>query len=125
MIPEWGKYHPYFRKAEFDCKETGECDMDPEFMDKLVQLRKACGFPFVITSGYRATTHSIEKAKVEPGQHTKGRAVDIACHSDNAFYIVKYAMALGFTGIGVSQKNGIARFVHVDMRKGAPVVYSY
>lgn len=125
MIQDWGKYNPYFRKAEFDCKETGKNDMDPEFMDKLFQLRKACGFPFVITSGYRDVMHSVEKAKATPGQHTKGIAADIACHSDNAFYIVKYALALGFTGIGVSQKAGGARFVHVDLRKGTPVLYSY
>lgn len=122
---DWGNYKPYFSEQEFRCKKTGKCEMQPEFMDKLVQLRKACGFPFVINSGYRDLTHPVELAKFEPGQHTKGIAADIACHSDNAFYIVKYALALGFTGIGISQRTGAARFVHVDMRKGAPVLYSY
>lgn len=37
MINDWSKY-PNFKQSEFDCKETGENDMQPEFMDKLQAL---------------------------------------------------------------------------------------
>jgi uncharacterized protein YcbK (DUF882 family) len=112
-------------KGEFDCKETGENGMQPEFMAKLQALRMEYGRPMTITSGYRSPKHSKEVKKASPGWHTKGLAVDIACHSNAAYEIVRLAMKHGFTGIGVSQRDGIARFVHLDMRTDTPRVYSY
>jgi len=112
-------------KSEFDCKETGTNAMDEQFMKKLNQLRQCYGKPFVITSGFRSLVHSAERKKLAPGNHTKGIAVDIKCHSDEAYEIIKWAMLLGFTGIGVSQKGTINRFIHLDMRTDTPRVYSY
>ena len=53
----------YFKIEDFDCQETGENDMDIGFINALDHLREVCGFPFIITSGYRSKDHSIEKAK--------------------------------------------------------------
>ena len=50
----------YFTQYEFKCSHTGQCDMDPEFIRKLNELRTAFGKPMKITSGYRHTTHPIE-----------------------------------------------------------------
>lgn len=114
-------------KAEFDCKETGENNMNPDFMAALQRVREKCGFAFHITSGFRSVRHSEEIGKETPGYHTKGIAVDIHLHSDLAYYLIKAAFEEGFTGIGVSQEAGQSRFIHLDMRplSDKPRVYSY
>lgn len=122
---DWGDYHPFFTKGEFDCKHTGENKMVKEFMDKLMFIRKLYGKPMVITSGYRHHTHPEESRKENPGYHSMGIACDIACWSDEAYYIVKLAFEAGFTGIGVSQSTRSGkRFIHLDLRS-LPRIYSY
>lgn len=102
----------YFDISEFDCKETGENEMDPNFVKDLDTLRSRCEFPFVVTSGYRSPNHSIEKAKKKPGMHSTGRAVDIAVNNGAQRYkLVKEAMSMGFTGIGIYKSH-----VHLDQR---------
>jgi uncharacterized protein YcbK (DUF882 family) len=120
----WNDY-PNFTKEEFDCKETGENDMHPELLVRVQALRTRYGKPIRISSGYRSKRHSIEAKKPQPGIHTKGLACDIACHADDAYEIVRLAYELGFTGIGVSQSKGKARFIHLDLRKTVPIIYSY
>jgi hypothetical protein len=44
----------YFKLTDFDCQETGENEMDVEFIKALDHLRAACNFPFMITSGFRS-----------------------------------------------------------------------
>tara|TARA_Y100000004_G_C8937832_1_gene422872 strand:+ start:153 stop:500 length:348 start_codon:yes stop_codon:yes gene_type:complete len=111
----------YFKVSDFDCQETGENEMNAEFLKKLDHLREVCGFPFYITSGYRSPNHSIEKAKRTPGTHAQGIAADIAVSGGSQrMQIVKHAVALGFNGIGVAKG-----FVHVDIRDSHPVCWSY
>jgi uncharacterized protein YcbK (DUF882 family) len=111
----------YFTLDEFDCQETGENEIQLEFVAKLDHLRMNCGFPFRITSGYRSPTHSIEAAKKRPGTHAKGIASDIqVADGFQRMILVKNAIELGFTGIGVA-----AGFVHVDTREGDPVMWTY
>ena len=33
----------YFTEEEMACKGTGECEMEPEFMDKLIAIREQIG----------------------------------------------------------------------------------
>ncbi len=111
----------YFRIEEFNCQETGENEMSEEFIHKLDELRKACGFPFRITSGYRSPSHSIEARKATPGTHAQGIACDIYVSGGSQRHkIIKEAMRLGFTGIGVAKT-----FIHVDIRKTTPVAWQY
>lgn len=111
----------YFQLSDFDCQETGENNMSEEFLLKLDELREVCGFPFIITSGYRSPNHSIEARKSSPGTHAEGIAADILVRGGNQRYtIVQKAMELGFTGIGVAKT-----FIHVDIRKTTPVVWAY
>ena len=113
----------YFKLSDFDCKETGENRMDKDFLLKLDELRHVCGFPFIITSGFRSHKHSAEVKKSTPGTHNKGIAVDIlVTDAQKRYILIKNAIALGFTGIGV-QKT----FIHVDTRGGLsnPVVWPY
>lgn len=111
----------YFKLSEFDCQQTGENLMAPEFLLMLDALRHECGFSFTITSGYRSPNHSIEAAKAKAGTHAQGIAADIAAtDAHQRFVIVSNAVKLGFQGIGVARS-----FIHVDSRKTAPRVWSY
>lgn len=116
---------PNFNADEFACSHTGKNEMDPDFMEKLQLLRTYCGFPFVITSGYRDPSHPIEAKKAKPGTHSQGIAVDIAVFSNHAYRILAAAPKFGFTGIGVSQRAGHPRFIHLDTRTTSPTLYSY
>lgn len=107
----WHKY-PNFTEEEFKCSHTGKCEMDKNFMRKLQDLREECGFPFVITSGYRDETHPVESSKLKPGEHTKGKAADIAISGKNVIVLLALAHKHGFTRYGIKQK-GEGRFVHL------------
>lgn len=126
QVNDWTVFAPEFMKHEFDCKETGENQMQRGFMLRLLALRRILGEPMVITSGFRSVKHSEEVKKENwPGWHTKGLACDV--HIPNgmtAWPFVKLAMDLGFS-IGVSQNPKQARFIHLDLRPGDPVLYSY
>lgn len=112
----------FFELSEFDCSETGDNEMVPEFLERLDQLREACGFPFHITSGFRAPSHSAEKDKPNgPGTHSRGIAADIAVsNGEQRMVLISTALSMGFSGIGVAKT-----FVHVDIRKTTPVLWSY
>jgi len=111
----------HFKLSEFDCQETGENEMNPDILAKIDMLREECGFPFVITSGYRSPNHTIEKRKTKPGTHAQGIAADIkVTNGVDRITIVSKALYLGFTGIGVD-----AGFIHVDTRETTPVMWAY
>ena len=113
----------YFKNdlSEFACKETGNNLIQESFVHALDDLRDVCGFPFVITSGYRDPTHSAEINKSQPGQHCLGIAADIAVSGGaQRFIIVKHALRMGFRGIGTAKT-----FVHVDLRETTPMHWSY
>jgi len=105
----------YFTESEFNEFEK----MNPELLEKLDQLREAYGYPIKLTSTYRSPDHPIEAKKEKPGEHSHGAAVDIACVGGEAtFKLVKAAIKVGFTRIGISRKNN---FVHVGIGyPGAP-----
>ena len=129
---QWGDW-PNFSFDEMACKETGENEMDPSFMDSLQWLRNECGFPLTGSSGYRSPSHPIESRKNSPGAHTHGKAVDIQISGDKAFKLLSFAFDphSGFFGIGISQ-SGVHnnRFVHLDSIINIegfprPIVWSY
>ena len=111
----------YFKLEDFDCQETGENEMSIEFIERLDGLRSGCGFPFIVTSGYRSPNHSIEAKKEQPGQHAQGIAADIkVVGGAQRRLLVEKALEMGFTGVGVD-KN----FIHVDIRTTTPVLWVY
>ena len=110
----------YFKIEDFDCQETGENKMDVEFIKGLDHLRQTCNFPFVITSGFRALTHSIEAKKTKGGTHTQGIAADIKVSGGaQRLAVVKHASAMGMS-VGVAKT-----FVHVDTRKTEQMCWCY
>jgi|TARA_B100001094_G_scaffold95004_1_gene90924 uncharacterized protein YcbK (DUF882 family) len=105
----------YFEESEFNGFEM----MDEKLLSMLDNLREAYGYPIKLTSTYRSPDHPIEAKKSKPGEHAYGAAVDIACVGGEAtFKLVKAAIEVGFTRIGISRKNN---FVHVGVGyPGAP-----
>ena len=111
----------YFTLGEFDCQVTGENSMESEFLEVLDEIRHRCGFPFIITSGYRDPSHPAETVKAVPGNHTKGIAADIKItNSAQRYAIVKHAMDIEVSGIGIA-----SNFVHLDIRATTPVIWLY
>jgi uncharacterized protein YcbK (DUF882 family) len=111
----------YFKLSEFNCQETDENNMNEDFLIKLDELRHICGFPFIVTSGYRSSIHSLEIRKEKPGTHAEGIAADIKiAGAGKRHIIVSNAIKLGFNGIGIGEN-----FVHVDTRNGIPVMWTY
>jgi zinc D-Ala-D-Ala carboxypeptidase len=119
---QWNLY-PNFSKREFNCKHTGENQMNHDFMFKLQQLRVIYARPMLITSGYRSPKHPIEARKSTVGTHAQGIACDIAVSGPDAIRLISLAIDLGFNGIGVQQK-GASRFIHLDTR-AIPAIWSY
>jgi uncharacterized protein YcbK (DUF882 family) len=122
---------PYFTSEEMKCSHTGLEKMDAKFMEMLTELRVAYAKPMRVTSAYRDATHPIEANKPlgKGGSHTTGRAADIAVERGEAYEVLKLALEIGFTGIGVAQK-GSGRFLHLDICNSddgmiRPTVWSY
>tara|TARA_R110001599_G_scaffold59739_1_gene166065 strand:- start:3203 stop:3583 length:381 start_codon:yes stop_codon:yes gene_type:complete len=116
----------YFSRSEFSCQYTGENKIEDSLLLKVDELRERCGFPFIITSGYRSLAHPIERAKkTNTGTHAQGIAADIkVIDGVQRFKIVAEAIKMGFTGIGVA-----SNFIHVDIRSldtnESPVMWCY
>ncbi len=125
----------YFKYSEFDCKDpdisgvgTGEKFMVMDFLERIDELRHRCGFPFVITSGYRTPEYNMKVSNSgAKGPHTTGKAADIEAKIGREKYIIlKHAMTLGFTGIGIART-----YIHLDTLGGAessqsrPWVWTY
>ena len=105
----------YFTEQELACKGTDECDMHPEFMDKLIAVREDYNEPMIITSGYRhlAYNDTIGGAKNSP--HLYGRAVDVKVVGGDALELIGAALRHGMTGVGVKQRGDHdRRFIHLD-----------
>lgn len=111
----------YFSKEELGC-HCAECNgnnwhkMNDLFMKLLVQLREKVGFGLILSSAYRCPAHNQKSSTTGLfGPHTTGKAADIKVFGEHALEVIKCAIELGFSGIGVSQKGlHDARFIHVD-----------
>ena len=124
---------PNFAYAELRCK-CGRCDSDgseinPALMDEVQKLRTLYGKPLILSSAVRCAKHPSEARKATPGEHTDGNAVDVRCQGADALEILRLALTLGFTRVGINQK-GSGRFIHLGMapvggRLPSPMIWSY
>lgn len=115
----------YFTKQELACQHCGEVGFKDENLELLDKIRESCGFPFIVTSGYRCSAHPIEKQKASPGEHASGDAVDIACRGADALKLIYVAQNYGIKRIGVAQK-GSSRFIHIGFDLTRPdAIWSY
>lgn len=105
---------------------SGEEHMDRSFLANLDALRHKCGFPFIITSGYRTPEYNNQISSTGfTGAHTTGKAADIAVSRENAYTVLKNAFEMDcFTGIGINQK-GDKRFIHLDSIDGSNRIWTY
>ena len=103
-IAQWDKYDN-FKKEEFDCKHTGENNMQHEFMEVLQAIRSDYKKSMTITSGFRSVNHPIEKRKTHSnGEHTQGMCADVMCISArDRFLLISLALEHGITRIGVAK----------------------
>ena len=120
----------YFTEDELKCTHCGKSGMDKDFMVRIEALREQLGFPFPVNSAYRCPEHPIEERKSSPGAHSTGQAIDIGVQGEKAHMLLDAALQAGFTGIGVSQKGSLGRFIHLDDLEGSserprPTVWSY
>jgi zinc D-Ala-D-Ala carboxypeptidase len=126
-----------FTYDEFACQcGCGKNEMVNTVIDDLQALRTECGFPFIISSGYRCPDHPIEKSKSAPGPHSTGLAVDIALSHKEALAVFSGAVMTNleedewvWKGFGVNQK-GTNRFIHLDQchesaKRPRPHLWSY
>ena len=108
----------YFSKEELECPDGcghGEDMMDDTFMTTMVVIRRACGFPFPVTSAYRCPAYNARISTTgEAGPHTTGRAMDIALSRHQADIADRIAVKMvAITGRGWKQ-HGNSRFLHFD-----------
>lgn len=116
----------YFKREDFACKHCGENKIDDQFVHRLDDLRHRCGFPLIISSGYRCPIHNQAVSSTGPnGPHTTGKAADVAVDRARARTVIAVASQMGFAGLGINQK-GEGRFVHVDdIERPTATVWSY
>jgi zinc D-Ala-D-Ala carboxypeptidase len=117
----------YFKIDDFACA-CGKCQnlINEDFVGRLDDLRHRCGFPLIVSSGYRCPAHNQAVSTTGPnGPHTTGKAADLKVDRAQARTVIGVASAMGFAGLGVNQK-GSGRFIHVDdMDRPVATVWSY
>lgn len=110
-----------FPAAELKCPCCGVNGIKQTLIDSLEKLHKKYGKPMPVVSGFMCSTQSRLATTDGPlGPQTTGLAAVI--HVDNsvdAFRLVRLAIELGFTGIGLKQHGENAgRRVHLDIILG-------
>lgn len=122
--------YQYFTHEELMCRHCGKELMNPDFMAKIVALRRQLGFPFIVTSAYRCPEYNQQVAETgSDGPHTTGHAIDLSVSGLNAIRLLEAALSSHqFTGIGINQK-GNGRFIHLDDCQAPdyprPAIWSY
>ena len=116
----------YFKPEEFSCScGCGGNTINPELVEELDKLRELCGFPFIVTSGFRCRRHNAAIGGHPRSAHCYGSAVDIAARGEKAVKIIAAALVNGvINGIGVSQK-GSGRYIHLDISHRTFTFWSY
>jgi len=107
---------PHFSPRELMDKTSGAIIVETDFLDRLERARAQYGRPMIINSGYRTPEHNAAVSPTgEDGPHTTGRAVDVRVYGAYALELLRHALDVGFTGIGVKQVGDFAsRFIHLD-----------
>lgn len=106
-----------FEWHEFDSPDkpgSGQANMHPTTVAKLVKARIIAGLVFALTSAYRTPAHNRDIGGVEGSAHTNGRAIDIDVAGYSRAEINRIIVALvlaGFLRIGESE-DGL--FLHAD-----------
>ncbi len=104
--------------------------MQEAYLIEADRLRHRYGKPLIVTSGYRCPVHNAAVSHTgRTGPHTTGQAADFRVDRGDAYRLLKVALEMGFTGIGIQQKGG-GRFIHLDTLPNddgqpRPTIWSY
>jgi len=94
--------------------------VDPLALAMLNNARAMADMPFVITSHYRTSEHSVAVGGKNNDAHTEVpcSAFDIVCEDGHScLRIICGVVAAGFKRIGINMKNG---HIHIDNSKDLP-----
>ena len=106
----------HFLYSDFICPCCDSIKLIPGFynhVSKLESMRKAAGFPIIVTSGYRCKSHNKTVGGSVRSWHLLF-ATDIQpenCDSTKLMILYELALAAGFGGIGHYES-----FLHLDLR---------
>ena len=89
----------------------------PDFLDRLQDLRDACGRPLVITSAHRCPQWNACVGGAARSRH-KTIAVDIVLRGHDREVLLIHAQEIGFSGFGLARS-----FLHLDTRRRSRVWY--
>lgn len=108
---------PFFSMEELTC--SCGCDtmqMNDEFMQRMVRVRRKFNRPLIVTSGYRCSAYNQKISSTgSNGPHPRGRALDIHVYGEDVFDLIKILQEEGITGIGLKQHGEVhGRYIHVD-----------
>lgn len=102
-----------FSSSEFKCLcGCGESKMNAKFITRLQNFRTVMDMPVSITKGGGYLCKDFASTKSEK-LHSTGRVVISKIKNGLLFKAVNVAMSLGFTGIGIKNKNGSIQ-LHLD-----------
>lgn len=106
--------YPHFSESEFQ-RCTPKCsslDMSAAFMERLERFRETVAQPIYLNSAFRSMSWEATHNRSGSSMHTRGRAVDIQCRSNQErLKFVRAAIACGFNGIGIGRN-----YIHLDDR---------
>jgi zinc D-Ala-D-Ala carboxypeptidase len=111
-----GQLSAHFGSSEFACPHCGAAVVVEHLVDVLERIRAHTNEPLHIVSGYRCPIHNVAVGGADDSQHMYGTAADISPG-------VPPAIAAHAGAIGIGTKDGLA--IHVDVRPGRPVTWSY
>lgn len=98
-------------------KDEEVVGLSSDLVHLLDWTRDICGFPIVITSGFRTPEHNATVGGVQDSTHTDGEAVDIRLPIglEQQFKLVWALGLAGFNRMGIYTKH-----IHVDVSDERP-----
>ena len=114
-----------FSSSEFECPcGCGANKMNAKFMKKLQTFRDVMDMPIEIVKGSGYICKDSAKSKDE--LNTLGIVAMPKIRASQIFKAVNVAMSIGFTGIGVKNKNGSVQ-LQLDVATGTdrPSLWTY
>lgn len=104
--------YEYFKNSELTC-QCG-CGILPETqaVERLYAVRLIYGRPMTIRSAARCPAHNTSVGGAVDSKHVRGIAFDVHVPPEDEIELIRLALFVGFTGIGVKNND----FIHLDLR---------
>ncbi|WP_447875352.1 D-Ala-D-Ala carboxypeptidase family metallohydrolase [Serratia fonticola] len=110
------KLSEHFSSNEFACRcGCGACEVSPELITVLEDVRAHFNAPVTIVSGRRCTAHNAKVGGAKSSQHLLGTAADIQVKGVQPAAVATYFEGKYPGRYGVGR---YATFTHIDVRPG-------